>query len=87
MRSGTVHSARELPGWGPALATAIWPSLLRSSITHDTLKLAIEIWHCPLKYTIGENDDQDGDKKEDDAEREEEEELEEEKINNFYKIQ
>ena len=40
---GPAHSARELPGWGPALPIA-WPGA-----AHCNLEFAVEARRCPLQ--------------------------------------
>ena len=50
------NSARELPGWGPALPTVILRSRLRPGAAHCDVQLAIETRRCPLQYTAEEDD-------------------------------
>ena len=55
LRSSGAHWARKVPGWGPAVPTALRTLRLRSSRAHSDRKPAVEVQQCPLcAWTVGE---------------------------------
>ena len=75
-RSGAAHSARELPGGGPALPTPLASSPLRSGAAHCNLELPVEVRRCPLQRKAGEDDGEEKKEEEEDEEEEGEEKEE-----------
>ena len=54
LRSSAAHWARKVPGWGPAVPTALGTWRLRSSRAHSDRKPAVEVQQCPLRAEVGE---------------------------------
>ena len=54
LRSSSAHWARKVPGWGPAVPTALRTLRLRSSRAHSDRKPAVEVQQCPLRMEVGE---------------------------------
>ena len=54
LRSSGAHWARQVPGWGPAVPTALRTLQLRSSRAHSDRKPAVEVQQCPLRAEVGE---------------------------------
>ena len=52
--SSIAHWARKVPGWGPAVPTALRTWRLRSSRAHSDRKPAVEVQQCPLRAEVGE---------------------------------
>ena len=54
LRSSGAHCARKVPGWGPAVPTALRTLQLRPSRAHSDRKPAVEVQQCPLRAEVGE---------------------------------
>ena len=54
LRSSGAHWARKVPGWHPAVPTALRTLRLRSSSAHSDRKPAVEVQQCPLRAEVGE---------------------------------
>ena len=56
LRSSGAHSTRQVPGWGPAVPSALRPLQLRSSSAHCARKLAKSLaksWQCGSEHGSG----------------------------------
>ena len=54
LKSSGARWARKVPGWGPAVHTALRTLRLRSSRAHSDRKPAVEVQQCPLRAEVGE---------------------------------
>ena len=53
LRSSSAHWALKVPGWGPAVTTALGTWRLRSSRAHSDRKPAVEVQQFPLRAEVG----------------------------------
>ena len=93
LRSSGAHWARKVPGWGPAVPTALRTLRLRFSRAHSDRKPAVEVQQCPLRAEVGEERrvgkaevdvEVVEEKEEDEVEEKEEEEKKEEELEQLW---